>query len=633
MTMSTVAPTTLPLADGGALPVERAEPCGDVLDRLDPTRLRAMDGPELERLAVVIRRFLVESVAETGGHLGSNLGIVEVTLALHRVFDSPGDALVWDTGHQAYVHKLVTGRAGSFGRLRQPGGLSGYPNRLESDHDLVENSHASTALSYAYGLARARQLSGDDRPVVAVVGDGALTGGLAYEALNNIGATGTRVVIIVNDNGRSYAPTVSRLSTAAGQAEHADGDDADRAHLVAPFFEALGLSYEGPVDGHDVVQLECALRGVTGRSGPVVLHVHTTKGHGYAPAENDDDKCLHDIGPFDPATGVATTKPGGGLSYTHAFTTALLAEAEVRPEVVALTAAMPGPTGLAPFRDRYPDRFFDVGIAEQHAVTAAAGMAMGGLRPVVAIYSTFLNRAWDQIYYDVGLHRLPVVFCIDRAGVTGDDGPSHHGLLDLALLTKVPGMTVFAPASYDEVAVMLHEALAITSGPVAIRWPKTEAIRGDATGTGVSGRRIRGGDDVCLLGVGKQVAACEQAAELLAAAGVAATVWDVRVASPLAPDLISDAGRHRVVVTAEDGVVEGGVGALVASALTHQRGTDSSPSVVACGVPVAYVPHGRPAEILSQLGLDGAGLCATALDALERVSRPGPVWLKAVPGS
>jgi 1-deoxy-D-xylulose-5-phosphate synthase len=632
VTMSTVAAAILPVADGGTpLVVDGAEPCGDVLDRLDLASLRAMDGPELVELAAVIRRFLVHSVSETGGHLGSNLGIVELTLALHRVFDSPGDALVWDTGHQAYVHKLVTGRAGAFGQLRQPGGLSGYPNRLESDHDLVENSHASTALSYAYGLARARQLCHDDRPVVAVVGDGALTGGLAYEALNNIGTTGTRVVIVVNDNGRSYAPTVSRLTTA--------GDHGvSTTRVVAPFFEALGLAYEGPVDGHDVTGLECALRTVAERSGPVVLHVHTTKGHGYPPAEDDEDKCLHDIGPFDPATGIATKKAGTGLSYTQAFTAALLAEAEVRPEVVAITAAMPGPTGLAPFRDRYPDRFFDVGIAEQHAVTAAAGMAMGGLRPVVAIYSTFLNRAWDQIYYDVGLHRLPVVFCIDRAGVTGDDGPSHHGLLDLALLTKVPGMTVFAPATYDEVAVMLHEALAITSGPVAIRWPKTEAARGEVTGSGTTARRIRVGSDVCLLGVGKQVAACEQAADLLAAAGVDATVWDVRVASPLAPDMVNDARRHKVVLTAEDGVVEGGVGALVASALARQTGTDG-PALVACGVPVAYVPHGRPTDILSQLGLDGRGLCAAALDALARVSRAGPVTpadtvlLQVVPGS
>ena len=299
---------------------------------------------------------------------------------------------------------------------------------------------------------------------------------------------------------------------------------------------------------------------------------------------------------------------------------------------------MPGPTGLAPFRDRYPDRFFDVGIAEQHAVTAAAGMAMGGLRPVVAIYSTFLNRAWDQVYYDVGLHRLPVIFCIDRAGVTGDDGPSHHGLLDLALLTKVPGMTVFAPANYDEVAVMLHEALAITSGPVAIRWPKTEAARGPVTGSGVNGRRIRGGADVCLLGVGKQVAACEQAAELLAAVGVDATVWDVRVASPLDPRMIDDASRHSVVLTAEDGVIEGGVGALVASALADRSGIDG-PALVARGVPVAYVPHGHPADILSQLGLDGPGLCATALDVLARVSGPelaaadDAVLLQVVPGS
>ncbi len=591
-----------------------------------PERLRHMDAHELEMLAAEIRQFLVSSVAATGGHLGSNLGVVELTIALHRVFTSPEDAIVWDTGHQAYVHKFVTGRQDAFVGLRQGGGLSGYPNRSESEHDLVENSHASTALSYAYGLAKARQLGSDPRQVVAVVGDGALTGGVAYEALNNIGTSGANVIVVLNDNGRSYAPTVSRLSSAVGSPESGrlsgQGRWSEPASVVATgrspandFFEALGLCYLGLVDGHDLGALEQMLYQAARKSGPVVLHVHTTKGRGYGPAERDEEKCLHDVSPFDPETGVALPATARRLSHTEAFGSALLREAAVRPELVAITAAMPGPTGLIPFRDRYPERFFDVGIAEQHAVTAAAGMAMGGLRPVVAIYSTFLNRAWDQIYYDVGLHRLPVVFCLDRAGITGDDGPSHHGVLDLMLLTKVPGMTVFAPSSYEEVGNMLHEALAIP-GPTAIRWPKSDACSAPLVGAGVGARRIRAGSDVCLLGVGKLVAACEDAARILGGVGVDATVWDVRVASPLDVVMVADAMGHELVVCVEDGIAEGGVGSHVAAALARVGTPIASPKVVTRGIPTAYLPHGRAADILAQLGLDGPGISRTVLDRL-----------------
>jgi len=582
------------------------------LDALSPAVLRSLSQCELVPLAAEIRRFLISAVAATGGHLGSNLGVVELTLALHRVFDSPRDTILWDTGHQAYVHKLVTGRAGAFDRLRQRDGLSGYPSRSESVHDVVENSHASTALSYAYGLARARQLVGDDRATVAVVGDGALTGGLAYEALANIGVSAAPVLIVLNDNGRSYAPTVSRLTTAA----------APGGLPPAAFFESLGIEYLGPADGHDVASLESALTELARRRRPAVLHVHTSKGRGYLPAENDDEKCLHDVAPFDPDTGSALLRPGSGRSYTEAFGSALLAEAARRPEVVAITAAMPGPTGLLRFQARFGDRFFDVGIAEQHAVAAAAGMAMAGLRPVVAIYSTFLNRAFDQVYYDVGLHRLPVVFCLDRAGVTGDDGPSHHGLLDLALLTKVPGMTVLCPSSYEEVGVMLHQALEITSGPVAIRWPKTEARTG-AVGCGVQARQVRLGTEVCLLGVGKLLEACEAAAELLARQGVSASVFDVRCAAPLDPAMVEHARQHRLVVVAEDGVVEGGVGSLVAGALA--RGGPPAPPVRCLGVPVAYVAQGRAGDILAALGLDGPGIARQVMQALGGRSphRPG----------
>jgi 1-deoxy-D-xylulose-5-phosphate synthase len=577
---------------------------------LDPAAVRRLRPDELVRLAAEIRAFLIDAISSTGGHLGSNLGVVELTLALHRVFDSPRDQLVWDTGHQAYVHKLLTGRAPDFDGLRQAGGLSGYPNRTESAHDLVENSHASTALSYAYGLVRAHRLRGDDRRVVAIVGDGALTGGLAYEALNNIGTAGTGVLIVLNDNGRSYAPTVSRLTSAAGSARPADPP-------ARAFFESLGIRYQGPVDGHDLDALETALHGVADSPGPVVLHVHTVKGRGYAPAENDEEKCLHDVGPFDPSTGVQHGRASAPRTYTQVFAAALVAEAARRPEVVAITAAMPGPTGLIGFAERFPDRFVDVGIAEQHAVTAAAGMAMGGLRPVVAIYSTFLNRAWDQLYYDVGLHRLPVVFCIDRAGITGDDGPSHHGVLDLALLTKVPGMTVLVPSSDAEVPEMLHQALEITSGPVAIRWPKTPARVGGA-GSGLRARRLRRGPDACLLGVGKLVEACEEAADLLEAHGVRATVWDVRVASPLDPVMIDDAIGHPVVLTAEDGVVDGGVGAKVAAAIGRLARPGADPTLVPCGVPLGYLPHGRAGDILADLGLDGPGLCRAVLAAGPR---------------
>ncbi|HEX3841422.1 MAG TPA: 1-deoxy-D-xylulose-5-phosphate synthase [Acidimicrobiales bacterium] len=598
------------------------------LAELDPESLRDLGPEELVELAADIRRLLVSTLATTGGHLGSNLGVVELTLALHRAFRSPDDAIVWDTGHQAYVHKLVTGRAGVFATLRQAGGLSGYPNRSESIHDLVENSHASTGLSYAYGLAAARRLAGDPHRVVAVVGDGSLTGGLAFEALNNIGVTQTPMVIVLNDNGRSYAPTVSRLTTAPG------GGGVHGGAGPATFFESLGISYLGPVDGHNVAALDDALSVADATLGPVVVHVHTVKGRGYRPAEQDPEKCLHDVGPFDPVTG-ASRRPRSS-SYTEAFSRAVIEAAERNPSVVALTAAMGGPTGLLGFQARFPDRYFDVGIAEQHAVTTATGMALGGLRPVVAIYSTFLNRAWDQLLFDVALHRAPIVFCIDRAGVTGDDGPSHHGIFDLVLLTKVPGLTVFAPSSYPELGVMLNEALTLP-GPSAIRWPKTEAPT-VGVGHGLSARRLqsapdrgRGGSghrpDVCLLGVGKMVAACQEAADRLEGRGLGVTVWDVRVASPLDASMVEDAARHSLVLTAEDGIADGGVGASIATAVGRTaRGRamvgDPGPFTLTQGLPSAFLPHGRPADLLAEAGLDGAGLEAAVLRALPLCPAP-----------
>ena len=607
---------------------------------LTPAVLRSMSYEELDALAEEIRAFIVEAVKTHGGHLGSNLGAVELTLALHRVFNSPTDAIIWDTGHQAYVHKIVTGRSHMFEELRKPGGLSGYPSREESEHDWVENSHASTSLSYAHGLAlayqSAEQRGGARRRVVAVIGDGSMTGGMAFEGLNNLGHSNLDVVIIFNDNGRSYAPTVSRLSERLARlavnpafvqhqerlerilgdlplvGEHMDRVvDAVKAGVrelseSPSFFSDLGVRYTGPFDGHDIRNLERSLRHAAELSGPVVVHVLTDKGRGYAPAERDPIKRMHDT---------SQTKHG---SYTQAFADAIVKEAENRPELVAITAAMPDSTGLLAFKERFPDRFVDVGIAEQHAVTSAAGMAMGGLRPVVAIYSTFLTRALDQVNLDVGLHRQPVVFCLDRAGITGDDGPSHHGILDMALLTKVPGMCVMAPSSYQELEVMLAQALETTDGPVAIRWPKTAArhVPEEEVGHGLAGRKIRSGETVCLLSVGKMLDAAEEAADLLESQGVSTSVWDVRVVAPLDEAMLSDARTHSLVVTIEDGIREGGAGAGIATALSEMDGAGGVPAIRILGIPTSYLPHGKPDQILAACGLDAAGIAATARETL-----------------
>jgi len=601
-----------------------------------PADLRALGPDELTALAAEIREFVVQAVSVTGGHLGSNLGAVELTLALHRVFDSPRDILLWDTGHQAYVHKLVTGRRDRFATLRQEGGLSGYPNRTESEHDWVENSHASTILSYAHGIATAVEETKADRKVVAVIGDGSMTGGMAFEGLNNLGHSGRRVVIVLNDNGRSYAPTVSKLAESVSRLRlnpgyvhwrdrleqmlrdlPAVGDFAYSSlqsvkaavrELVEPtvFFEALGVRYTGPIDGHDIAGLEDALRNAAAYDGPIVVHVVTQKGRGYTPAEVDEEKRLHDAPQFDPVTGPPKWTPAG---YTEVFAQAMLDIGERHPQVHAITAAMPGPTGLIPFGERYPDRFHDVGIAEQHAVTAAAGMAMAGLRPVVAVYSTFFTRAFDQAIYDVGLHGLPVVFALDRAGITGDDGASHHGVLDMALSLKIPGMTVFAPSSAQELDVMLRDALDL-DGPAVIRYPKGAARQVDpaSVGSGLSARKVReGASGVCLLAVGKLVEAAEAAAEELDA-----TVWDVRVVKPLDQAMLADAAAHRLVVTVEDGTRIGGAGAYIADAL---RTRTTSP-VVVLGLPDEFIPQAKPGSILARFGLDGPGIVASVRQAL-----------------
>ncbi len=655
-----------------------------------PADVKGLNDEELVQLCEEIRTFIVDTVTTTGGHLGSNLGAVELTLALHRVFDSPRDVILWDTGHQAYVHKLLTGRRFGFKNLRQAGGMSGYPNRAESEHDWIENSHASTALSYAHGIANGFELRGldDERRVVAVVGDGALTGGMAYEALNNLGHSGRRVVIVLNDNGRSYAPTVSHLSqsltslrlnptyTAArerlrlrlrelpvlGELAYSGAHSVTSAlrEMVAPhtFFEALGVRYAGPIDGHNIEHMEQAFHHAAEWDGPIVVHVLTQKGRGYAPAEEDDVQRLHDVkapksgtvalentvgSSVGMAVGGSTVTDTGGVAspgsvpdaavdelpsraatYGDAFSRALLAVAGEDPRVVALTAAMPGPTGLLPFQARFPERFFDVGIAEQHEVTSAAGMAMAGLRPVVAVYSTFLSRAFDQANLDVGLHACPVVFVLDRAGITGDDGPSHHGTLDLALALSIPGMTVFAPSAAEEVEPMLRAALAL-SGPSTIRFPKTAARHVDPSdvGVGLAARRLRSGDgSVCLIGVGKLVGACLGAADELAAEGVEATVWDARVISPPDADLLAEAARHGLVVTAEDGVRHGGAGAFVIDAVAAYAESAglATPAFRALGLPRQYLAQGRADDILASLGLDGPGIAESVRRA--RLSVP-----------
>jgi 1-deoxy-D-xylulose-5-phosphate synthase len=587
---------------------------------------------------------------------------------LHRVFDSPRDAILWDTGHQAYIHKIVTGRRGGFSQLRQAGGISGYPSREESAHDFIENSHASTVLSYAYGLAVARDAgqTPDRNHIVAVIGDGSMTGGMAYEALNNLGHSGKRVIIVLNDNGRSYAPTISNLSQGAPgerktgllsktligirinpvyvrrqrklekflknipligtQAER--GMDAFKAgireFLQPPaFFEALGVRYIGPIDGHDIEAMEHAFSAAEQRveEGPVVIHVITEKGRGYSPAEDDDEKHLHDAPVFDPINGPPKSVPTG---YTEAFADTIIKLAEQDARIVAITAAMPGPTGLIQFQEHFPDRFFDVGIAEQHAVTAAAGMAMGGMRPVVALYSTFLNRAWDQVVYDVAMHRLPVIFCLDRAGITGDDGPSHHGVYDMALLSKVPGMRVLAPSSTQDLQQMLSDAISLAdTGPVAIRYPKGLARNVDENdiGSGLQARKLVDGTTkrVCILAIGKLVGAALEAAETLKASNVDVTVWDVRSCAPLDPAMIADAMQHDVVITAEDGIRDGGIGMTIESTIHSESRISSGhkrPIIQVLGVPTTFVPTAKPQVILHQMGLDAEGIVATVRNML-----------------
>ncbi|MFC0431532.1 1-deoxy-D-xylulose-5-phosphate synthase [Kutzneria buriramensis] len=610
-----------------------------------PVDVKRMEQGELEQLATEIRSFLVEKVARSGGHLGPNLGIVELTLALHRVFDSPSDALLYDVGHQCYVHKMLTGRSGGFDLLKQTGGVSGYPSRAESEHDFIENSHASTALSYADGMAKAFQLAGSRRHVVAVVGDGALTGGMCWEALNNIAADQTRpVVIVVNDNGRSYSPTIGgfadhlaslRLQPGYERALESGKRTLQRTPVVGPavyaalhaakrgikdalapqaMFEDLGLKYLGPVDGHDLVALEAALKRAKAFNGPVIVHAVTRKGNGYAPAENDPADQMHQTGAIDPVTG----KPLGpkATSWTSIFSEELIRAGAERKDVVAITAAMLGPTGLDKFAKAYPDRCFDVGIAEQHAVTSAAGMAMAGLHPVVAIYSTFLNRAFDQVLMDVALHRQPVTLVLDRAGITGSDGPSHNGMWDLSILGIVPGMRVAAPRDAVTLREEFRESLAIEDGPSALRFSKgaviehVPALERVGTVDVLSKPAASTGSDVLLVAVGAFGELGVAAAQRLDDQGIGVTVVDPRWVLPVPHELVEMAADHRLVVTVEDSGRHGGFGSALAAAL-RDGGVDVPMRDLA--VPQQFLEHGSRSEVLAQVGL-------TAQDVARRVT-------------
>jgi 1-deoxy-D-xylulose-5-phosphate synthase len=613
-----------------------------MLERIDaPTDLRALSQPELADLAAEIRDFLVDRVSRTGGHLGPNLGVVELTIALHRVFDSPSDVLLWDTGHQSYVHKILTGRRADFEHLRQQGGLSGYPSRAESPHDVIENSHASTALSYADGIAKGLEQAGSlgQRHVVAVVGDGALTGGMAWEALNNIADSHRQVIIVVNDNERSYAPTIGGLARhldtlrATGGYERfldwgrgflgrtpvVGGALFETLHgvkkgikdVVAPqgMFEDLGLKYLGPVDGHDEEALEAVLRAAKGYAGPVIVHAITEKGRGYAPAENDEADRFHGVGVIDPETGVPVSN--GGPTWTGVFSDELVRIGRDRPDVVAITAAMLCPTGLDGFAAEFPDRTFDVGIAEQHATTSAAGMAYAGLHPVVAVYATFLNRAFDQVLMDVALHRAGVTFVLDRAGVTGDDGASHNGMWDLSMLRLVPGIRIAAPRDEATLRSALRDAVAVADAPTVVRFPKgrlAEPLAALATRGGVDLLHVDADPQVLLVGVGSMAGAVREAAAKLSAEGVACVAAAPLWVAPLPPELVELAAEAGRVVTIEDNGLVGGVGSALVVACADAGVAVRS---VRLGIPQEFLDHaGRPA-LLEKLGLTAQG-CADA---------------------
>ncbi|GAA0922664.1 1-deoxy-D-xylulose-5-phosphate synthase [Streptomyces thermoalcalitolerans] len=614
-----------------------------ILERIrGPRDLKALSEAELGELCDEIREFLVQAVSRTGGHLGPNLGVVELTVALHRVFESPVDRILWDTGHQSYVHKLLTGRQ-DFSKLRGKGGLSGYPSRAESEHDVIENSHASTALGWADGLAKARQVQGEKGHIVAVVGDGALTGGMAWEALNNIAAARNRpLIMVINDNERSYAPTIGGLARHLAALRTSNGYEEvlawgknvlqrtpvvgnvlyDALHgakkgfkdVFAPqgLFEDLGLKYLGPVDGHDLRAVESALRRAKRFRGPVLVHCITEKGRGYAPALAHEEDHFHTVGAMDPRT-CAPLAPAGGPSWTSVFGDEIVRIGEERDDVVAITAAMLHPVGLGRFAERFPDRVWDVGIAEQHAVACAAGLATGGLHPVVAVYATFLNRAFDQVLMDVALHRCGVTFVLDRAGVTGTDGPSHNGMWDLSVLQVVPGLRIAAPRDAGQLRTQLREAVAVDDAPTLIRFPKEQVGPEIPAIDRVGGMDVLHRDErpeVLLVAVGVMASVCLQAAELLQARGIGCTVVDPRWVKPVDPALPGLAGTHRLVAVAEDNSRAAGVGAAVALALSD---AEVDVPLRRFGIPEQFLAHARRGEVLADIGL-------TPVDVAGRIS-------------
>jgi 1-deoxy-D-xylulose-5-phosphate synthase len=598
-----------------------------------PKDLAALSPADLIALAAEIRTFLIDKVTKTGGHLGPNLGVVELTIAIHRTFDSPKDVVLFDTGHQSYVHKILTGRSEGFELLRQKGGLSGYPSRAESDHDVIENSHASTALSWGDGISRGFSLTGQsDRHVVVVVGDGALTGGMSWEALNNIATAESRnLVIVVNDNERSYSPTIGGMATylstlrvTRGYEKFLDwGKDVlqrtpvvggpiyDTLHgmkkgikdIIAPqgMFEDLGLKYIGPIDGHDIEAMEKALAKAKAFGAPVILHAITEKGRGYAPAIEDEAEKFHAVGIVDPETGLPLAK--GVTTWTSVFADELVKQGESNPKLIAITAAMLGPTGLDKFADRFPDRTIDVGIAEQHAVTSAAGLAFAGMHPVVAVYATFLNRAFDQVLLDVALHKAGVTFVLDRAGVTGDDGPSHNGIWDLALTGIIPTMHVAAPRDGARLREVLAESIQITDAPSMLRYPKGEVIadipafeRRDGIDVLYRGESA----DVLLVSVGAMAAMAVEAASQAYREGVGVTVIDPRWIKPLPQSLVTMATRYKSVVVLEDGIRHGGIASTI-SELFRDAGLQVP--IHSIGVPLTFLEHAKRGQILSELGI------------------------------
>jgi len=616
-----------------------------------PSDLRSLSAENLEALAAEIRVALVDYVTKTGGHLGPNLGVVELTLALHRVFDSPKDPILWDTGHQSYVHKMVTGRASDFDTLRQEGGLSGYPSRAESIHDVIENSHASTALSYADGIAKAFEIHGEsDRHVVAVVGDGALTGGMTWEALNNIADGSDRsIVIVVNDNERSYSPTIggmarhlATLRTTKGYEGFLDwgksvlertpvvgapvynalhGMKKGIKDFVAPqgLFEDLGLKYIGPIDGHKIADMEFAFQRARDFGGPVIVHVITEKGRGYQPAETDEADRFHAVGIVDPDTGKPLTQ--AAKSWTSVFSQELVAIGSERQDVVAITAAMLGPTGLDAFADKFPDRTFDVGIAEQHAVTSAVGMAHAGLHPVIAVYATFLNRAIDQVIMDAALHGAGVTFALDRSGVTGDDGASHNGMWDMALLRVVPSLDLYAPRDGARLVSALRTSVDKSDHPTVIRFSKG-AIPADIPAQqslGFADVLIQSSNpDVTIVAIGGMATQALDAAKTLQDHGYAVEVIDPVQVLPVASGLVDYLANRELVVTIEDGLLDGGIGEAIGSALRFAK---ANTRVTSLGIPKQFLDHATRKSILNKLQLDAQGIAETIEQGLKTTVR------------